>query len=1069
MSKKRFLKTKIFFVILLLLNIGTYAQVKVITGTVNDDKGKPLSKASIIAKGAQSGVTTTSDGHFSISVPESTTTLVISYLDFDTKEVDVQGKTNVIVTLTPADIKKLEDVVVNVGYGTQKAKDVTGSVGSVKASDIKDLPVQNVADAIQGRVAGVEVVQSNGEAGANTSQITIRGVSSLNQPNPLYVIDGVIQTSNPLNTNGGPTPGSGINPKDIASIDVLKDASAAAIYGAAAAGGVIIITTKKGQGKPVLNFTSRYGVTTPIVLKMLDTAQYYKLDALTTRSFQYADRDTLANSDWEKALLSNGIDQNYTISVSGSSPATNYYISGAYDNTKGIYLNNSSELYSFTLNTDTKLSDYFKVGEQISAYQRNTSPVDYATAPNDNPTAAPRSSPPFLTMPIMSIYGPTPGTYGSVPSATDGQFNVANPIAQIQSKTRNLLQDNIQANVYGEAKLLQYFTFKATLGYTIYSEIGNNYNGTYYDASGGVPISSLYKDQVSYRNLLNAYVLAFDKGYGKHFINALIGYEQYQGRYDALYTSETAVLPASYAYAPTGGTQFAIATGGYDPFPLVKSNFGRINYNYDGRYFASASVRRDADYIHFGPGKQAGIFPAFSAGWKINEEAFAKRALRKAKISYLKLRASYGEVGNNQIPAYKFLPGYSVNNYNITVSNANAASNATSFSNVTYNQNQIANPNIQWEDTKETNIGLDGEWLNGKVYYTVEWYNKKTTQLLYDLPLPVSSGFGDYWTNIGATRDRGVDIQLGYKDHYKALNYNIGFTGSFNSNEVINLDGVNNSPISGFTDEYSAGEQGPFGSYALTRTAVGHPFGQFWGLKAIGIYKENDPRLVNAPLSLNGVPPIAGDLIYAHSGKGNQITDSDFTYIGNPYPKFTYGLNISLNYKGFDLSMLWNGAAGVDIYNVVKSYAESPFRAYANTTTKVFSTSNLGGDGVITSAPSIGRWNGTSFVADRSSSTYMNYETPSSYFVESGNYFKLKNMQIGYSFSNKLLSKAHIRTARIFVMGNNILVITKYSGADPEIGSQNPSIYGGTTTRGIDGVYRYPNVRSYAAGLDISF
>jgi TonB-linked SusC/RagA family outer membrane protein len=1068
MSKTRFLKTKMLFIALLLLNAGVFAQVKTITGIVKDSTGKALSKASITtSKGAAKAVLSKDDGTFSIDVPSNTSAIIVSYTGYSDKVVGINGKANVDVILKTR-VEQLEDVVVQVGYGTQKAKDVTGSVGSVKGSDIKNLPVQNIADAIQGRVAGVDVVQSTGEAGATTSQITIRGVSSLNQPDPLYVIDGVIQHKNPLNANGGPTPGSGINPKDIASIDVLKDASAAAIYGAAAAGGVIIITTKKGQGKPVLSFTSRYGITTPIALKLLDTAQYYKLDAFTNRSFQYADRDTLANSDWEKALLSNGVNQNYTLSVSGSSPATNYYISGAYDNTKGIYLNNSSELYSFTLNTDTKLSDHFKIGEQISAYQRNTSPVDYAITANDNPTGAPRSSPPFLTMPIQAIYGTTPGTYGGVVSATNGQFNVANPVAQILSKDRNLVQDNIQANVYGEAKLLRYFTFKATLGYTIYNEIGNNYNGTYTDPSGGVPISSLFKDQVSYRNLLNAYVLAFDKGYGKHFINALIGYEQYQGNYEALYTSETAVLPASFAYAPTSATQVSIAPGGYDPFPLVKSNFGRINYNYDGRYFASASVRRDADYIHFGPGKQAGIFPAFSAGWKINEESFVKRTLRKAKISYLKLRASYGEVGNNQIPAYLFLPGYSVYNYDNSV-NGGAASNATSFSNVTYAQNQIANPNIQWEDTKETNIGLDGEWLNGKVYYTIEWYNKNTTQLLYNLPLPTSSGFASYYTNIGATRDRGVDIQLGYKDHYKALSYNISFTGSFNSNEVISLDGVNNSPISDGVDRYNSGELGPFGNYSLTRTAIGHPFGQFWGLKAIGIYQVNDPRLVNAPLSLNGVAPIAGDLIYAHSGKGNQITDSDFTYIGNPYPKFTYGINFSFNYKGFDLSMLWNGVLGADIYNSVKSYAESPFHAYANTTSKVFNTSNIGGDGIITSAPSIGRWYGTSFVPDRSSSSYNNYETPSSYFVESGNYLKLKNIQIGYSFSNQLLSKAHIRTARVFLMGNNVFVITKYSGADPELGSQNISSNGGTTTRGIDGVYRYPNVRAYAAGIDLSF
>jgi TonB-dependent starch-binding outer membrane protein SusC len=1065
MSKKRFLKVKILLVMLCAFNMA-HAQLKTITGTVKDEKGAPLANATVNATGAKA-VKTAADGTFSIAVPAATTSLIVSNTEFKDKTVDITTATTVDVELT-RNVTELSDVVVNVGYGTQKAKDVTGSISSVKGSDIKDLPVTNVADALQGRVSGVDVVQSNGEAGANTSQITIRGVSSLNQPAPLYVIDGVIQRPNPV-ANGGPTPGSNINPKDIASIDVLKDASATAIYGAAAAGGVIIITTKKGQGKPVINFSSRYGITTPIMLKMLDTAQYFALDKVTDNIFggyTPLGRDTLANSDWAKALFSNGINQNYSLSVSGSSPAINYYMSGSYDDQKGIYLNNSSELYSFTINSDLKISDHLKIGEQINGYQRSTSPVDYATSGSDNPTLAPRSSPPFLTMPIQQIYGSTPGTYGSiVPNTT---FAVPNPVAQILSKDRNVTQDNIAANVYAEAKFLQYFTAKATLGYTIFGEIGNSYNGTYYDPSGGVPISTLFKDQVSYKNLLNAYVLAFDKAYGNHFINALIGYEQYQGRYDALYTSETDVFPSAFGYTPTAGSILNISTGGYDPYPLVKSNFGRINYNYNGKYFATASVRRDADYIHFGPGDQAGIFPAFSAGWKMSDEYFMKRILKKAKISFLKLRGSYGEVGNSNIPAYKFLPGYGVINYS-TNNSATSNSTSSSFSSITYAQSQIPNPNIHWEDTKEVNIGLDGEWLNGKVFYTVEWYNKATTGMLYDLPIPASSGFSNYYTNIGSTRDRGVDILLGYKDKYKELNYAVTFTGSFNTNLVEELDGTNNSPIPGGDDSYGPGFIGPYGNQALTRTAVGHPFGQFYGLKVLGIYQVGDPRLVNAVRSQNGVSPVAGDLIYQHKTSGNQITDSDYTYIGNPYPKFTYGLNLSLKYKGFDMTMQWNGVAGVDIYDGVASYSEMPFYKGSNTTSKVFNASLLGTNGV-TNQPRIGRGSPGHFIWDsQSNQAYDNYGTPSSYFVQNGDYFKLKNLQIGYSFSNKLLERVHIRTARVFIMGNNILTITKYQGADPELGSQDLSINGGTTNRGVDGVYRYPNVRTYAAGVDLSF
>jgi TonB-linked SusC/RagA family outer membrane protein len=1058
MLKKRFLKAIMLFVMVLSLQVA-HAQLKTVTGVIKDDKGAPIAGATVKAEGSTEATKTADDGSFSIDVQPTTTSLVISSIGFAETKISVDKAST--VTLKHKDTE-LEDVTVNtvnIGYGVQKRKDVTGSIASVSGKDIKDLPTTNVAAALEGRVAGVDVTNSSGEPGTS-AQITIRGVGSLNQPNPLYVVDGVIQRTNPVSANG-PEAGANINPADIASVDVLKDAAATAIYGASAAGGVIIITTKKGLGtKPLMNLTTRYGITTPLVYKLLDKSDFIKLQTDINPGGYYATNlqpDTLPNTDWVKALYRNGVEQNYNLSIAGAAgpagvtPTVNYYMSGVYNKQKGVYINNSSELYGFKLNTDIKVSNRIKVGETIDAYQRNTTPVDYAIDPNST-VLSPRFNAPFVTVPTMAIYGPTPGSYGASPNGYTG----ANPIAQILSKTRNITQSNIQGNVYGEVKLPLSLTFRATLGYTIFNEQGNSYEAPYTAGSEVVSVGKLFKDFVSYKSLLNAYTLAHDKSYGNNNINALIGYEQYQGLYNAVYSGETNVQPAQYAYFPLSGFTSTIANGGYDPYPLVESYFGRINYNYSNKYYLSVSVRNDADYIKFGPSHQSGFFPAASAGWKISDESFFKKAV--PQINFLKLRASYGSIGNSNIPAYKFIAGYVPNS-------AQTFAPGVSTANLTNVQNAVANKEIQWETTTEANIGIDGEALHSKLFFTVEWYNKKTTNLLYDLPLSPSSGFTDFYDNIGSVDNKGVDIMLGYKDHVKELNYTLTFTGSFNKNKVLDLNGNDGNPIRDGFNSYgpgalSGGAQGIMNNAPLTYTSAGLPFGQFYGLKAEGIYQLNDPRLVNAP-KFQGHAPQAGDLIFYDKNHDGAITALDDTIIGNPYPKFTYGFNVNLNWKGFDLLMLFHGVQGVDIFNGVAPYSEGLWKpnGQSNTTSKVFGASNLGNNG-ITGQPQLGAGG---------SDPNGNYTNPSSYFVENGSYLKLQNLQIGYTFSNKLLSRAKIRNARLYVMGNNIFTITKYTGLDPELGSQNTLVNGGTTNRGIDGPYKYPSVRSYSVGLDLSF
>jgi TonB-dependent starch-binding outer membrane protein SusC len=1022
--------------IFILFSSHSFAQSRQVQGKVTDENRVALTGATVTTLNKAFAVKTDAKGEFTIPVPAGDTSISVSFIGFKTQSVSIIANNYVTVILNPQ-AATLDQVVV-VGYGTQKRKDVTGSIVSVKGEAIKNLPVQNVAEALQGRVSGVEVTKSSGEPGTS-AQITIRGVSSLNQPNPLYIIDGVRGS------------GDNINPQDIASIDVLKDASAASIYGAAAAGGVIIITTKKGQGStPVLNFSARYGVTTPNVLQLLDKNDFIALKKLTLNPTYVNNNqtDTFPNTNWVDAIFRNGTEQDFNLSISGSAPAVNYFVSGVHNDQKGVYLKNSSAFNGFRVNTDININKRIKIGEQIYGWERNTSPVDYGTPLGS--AISPRLNPPFRTVPTMSIYGAA-GEWGKNPPG----FSGPNIVGQILTKNRSNKQFNVQGNLYGEVKLPFDLSFRTTLGYTVYNEEGNDFQGVLRTDVDAVIKKGLSKSFVSYRNLLNAYTLAFDHAIKDHMINALIGYEQYRGTYNALFTNETDVGGSNFAYLPTSGTGFNIANGGYDPFPLVKSIFGRINYAYQGRYLLSVSARRDADFIKFGPGNQHGIFPAASAGWKISEEKFFSKFL--PVVSQLKLRGSYGVVGNSQIPAYRFLSAYDV------VSAQNFSQGGPAILN--YTQTNLSNSNIKWESVYETNVGVDGDMLKGKFYFSFDWYDKTTKDLLYKLPIPLSVGITDFYTNIGSVNNKGVDISVGYRNYIHKLTYNLGLTGSFNKNKVLDLDGINSNPIRTGNNNYGDGNatQGAMVGQALTYTRAGLPFGQFYGYKVEGIYSSEDQ--IDKHPQQPGKRANIGDLIFQDVNKDGIINDLDRTIIGNPYPKFSFGLSVNLNWKGFDLAMLFNGVTGVDVFNGVAPYSESVW-SDGNTTTKVFKASFLGTNG-LTGQPRIGVLDpsGLSYTPDPNG----NYTLANSYFVENGSYIKLKNIQIGYNFSNKILQRAHFKSARVYIMGNNLLTFTKYSGIDPELGSQDLSVNGGTTSRGIDSPYKYPSVKIYSFGMNLTF
>jgi TonB-linked SusC/RagA family outer membrane protein len=1049
MYKKQLLKKLLLCPILILFCCTAMAQNIAVTGKVTDEKGLPLPGVTVAVKGTTKGTNADTNGSFTITV-SSKDVLVFSMIGYTRQEESVGSRTVINVQLT-AEQQSLNEVVV-VGYGTQKRRDLTGSVGSVKGEVFKDQPITNPTDALQGRIAGVNIVKSSGAPDAAPS-IIIRGVSSLNQPAPLYIVDGVRVPD-----------GNNINVQDIATIDVLKDASSAAIYGAAAAGGVIVITTKKGSGgsgTPLVNFSARYGITKPKLVHLLDKNDFIKLENMVNpTAFQNADGtpkaglDTLANTDWVKALYSSAYEQNYNLSILGATPTVNYLVSGFYNRQKGIYINNYSNIGGARVNTDYKLAKWLKFGEQLAISQRKTAPPVGTEAQLHNA--------PFRTLPIIPVtdrfgnYGTVQQGYGNV-----SLFGGPNPVGSAANANALNYKNNLQSNVYADIILPYGFDLRTNVSYNYYQENQDYYQNAFVIGQTSSSTNSLTKTFIQSTQFLANEVLSWNHSYGKSNFSAIAGYEEIQNKYNNVVAAESSIGLPGYSFIQTSASNLSIQ-GKNDANGLIKSKFARLNYNFNSRYYLSGSIRQDANYTVFGPDKQKGTFRAGSAGWNISEEDFFKPLL--PVINNLKLRGSYGELGNSTINQYL---------YNLTYNQFQAtngiASGAQNFSPggpliIATSANGIANPDLHWETVKETSIGIDGEALHGSIYYTVEYYNKNTDGMLYNLTLPLSSGFtAPFLANVGKVNNKGWDVLLGYRHTGKDFSYDLSVNGGFNKNNVVSLSGAATDAIYDGYNYYSYGDAGfnPMSNQNLTITKAGLPFGSFYGLKSTGIF-QTDAQAAASPQKATAH---AGDLIYEDYNHDGKIDNNDRQVIGNPNPKLVYGISAKFSYKGIDVALLFNGIAGVDLFNGVKAYEQFPF-ADGNTTSQVFNDSFLGSNG-LTNQPRLGVKNPDgSFTLDPNK----NYQTVSSYFVENGSYLKLKNAQLGYSFSTGLLQKIKIRSARVFVMGNNLFTITGYKGLDPELGSAaSPLGYSGATTRGVDAVSQYPQTRIYSVGLDVNF
>jgi TonB-dependent starch-binding outer membrane protein SusC len=991
-----------------------------VTGTTLNDKGEPLPFVTVTIKGTNRSVVSNEKGIFSINV-EETDVLVFSSVGFETKEITVNKNTALTLRLTATNTV-LDDIVV-IGYGSQKRKDVTGAITSIKGEVLKNLPVRSVAEALQGRVAGVYVTNDNGAPGAG-ADIIIRGPVNIRGAGPLYVIDGIPFTD----------PGNSFNMQDVENIEVIKDASAAAIYGSKAAAGVIIVTTKKGKaGK--LQITANGSVGTRKALRL--PKLLLRDDFITARIANgndadaffgpASDRSKLPSTNWFDYLYRSSLEQNYGVSLAGGNDKSTYFMSANYNNQEGVRIDNFVKRYTIRINSDHKINTRLKVGQNF-----------YLSAQTEN-----GSSPPnqgllsYRTSPIMNVYDAANpiGGWGKNP----GYFSAGNDVSQELSNYNRSKSYEANLAVYGELEIIKGLKVRQNLAMK-YS--ANDYYFYEFPYDWGLirrNVTSFGKAYSKSLNYIANTTISYTKKINQHDFSLLAGYEAQNSINDNI---------SGYAQDPNGilsrnlgfvRNPLAVntATGTGDDLYRINSQFARLTYSYNDKYLFNANIRRDGVSTTFGPNNKYGIFPSVSFGWKAINENFIK----DSKIfSDLKLRASYGVLGNSDLPIFVFKSFYTAG-YPAVLGQNGPIVNSFNI------ETKLANSDIQWENVATTNIGADFGFLKNALTVSLDVYSRQTKQMVYSIPLPGSAGQGEkVETNIGEMSNKGLEFLINYNGKLgKELTYSVGINGAFNKNKILTLDPKLGGVIrDGLLNEIYYGD-------AATRTEPGRPLGQFYGWIADGIY-QTDADGAKGPLVYNdGYLSRAGDLIYRDLNNDGIIDENDQTFIGNPWPKLTYGINLGMQYKGIDLSVFFAGIKGVDIYNAQESFDHLFFNDY-NTTSDIFQASLFNGNGV-TNVP-------------RTTSDYdyaYNWAGISSYHVKDGSFLKLKNIQLGYTLSNKLTKNAHLSSARIFVMANNLFTITKYKGYDPEIA-------GGVVARGIDNsMERYPTTRLVTVGLNVNF
>ena len=1019
------LKRSAFIVLFLLANLSLMAQ-QIVTGVVKDTGGEPMSGVTVLVKGTTSGTLTGIDGKYSLPLPAGATTLIFSFIGMETQEVPIGKSTQISVTLIQVAVG-LNEVVV-VGYGTQKRATVTGAISTVTSDKITALPTPSLDQALQGRAAGVTVI-SNGAPGFDAT-IRVRGISTVNDANPLFVVDGVVSTS--INN---------ISPSDIESIQVLKDASTAAIYGSLGSNGVIMVTTKKGKaGAVVVNLDSYYGVQySDARYNVMNSAQYKEYatsGAFTTPSVytdpQYASRITGTETNWQDKIYQKGPMQNYDLSVSGGNEFATFRLSAGYLNQRGVVIKTGLERYNFRVNSDFK-KGRLKFGENLSLSYSAQDPL----ADNGGRSLLEHA---IKMAPYLPVYNASnPGGYQGPTTSVDGQ-DAENPVRIMELNSLKLNTQFILGNLYGELDILKGLKFKTNLGLQDQRTISNQLFPSYNDDNLGgnthrQTYANIFKNRATYTAFLFTNNFTYDLTLAeKHNIELLALTEYSAVNSTVMNTNSRNNL--SNDVNELSNTNPSLSSGTVYYYRI--SYLGRLNYNYDQKYLFSASIRKDAS-SRFGPNKRWGTFPSVSLGWNIAKEAFLSDV---SSLSNLKLRASWGKAGNDKISDYAYSSSLT-SNMNYDFNNALVVGTTAAGR---------PNPNLKWEEMTMTNIGLDLGLLKNKFTLSAEYYNNKSSDLLMQVPLPLSTGDwnGTIPQNAGSMQTKGFELSLGFNDFEGDFQWSANLNLGTFKNEVKSLGAA--SYISGFTFE---GED-------LNRCQVGQPAFYFYGWKFDGIFQTDaDAKayMGGTEKALNSAT--AGDFRIVDTNGDGKITPTDRTNIGNPFPKMTLGLDLNASYKGFDLNLFISGVYGNKLYNTNLFDLVSMDRLF-NADVKV-----------------LDRWTPTnpSNTIPRAGLVASNAQA-SSRFVEDGAYTKLKNITLGYTLPKNLLKNTFTKL-RIYVSAQNMICITKYSGLDPEVGRYTasgtslgqigaPQTTGQNYANGID-VGNYPIPKSIIGGIQVTF
>ncbi len=1031
----------------------TQSQGNQLQGTVVDENGEPLIGVSILVSSTKRGTVTDTDGNFDLDV-KAGAMLQISYVGFKTQTVKATDGMRIVMQYDDA---SLEELVV-VGYGTMKKKLVTGATAQVKGEEIAKLNTTNPLQAMQGQMAGINITSNSGQPGTSMN-VKIRGLGTVGDASPLYLIDGV----------GGDI--STVNPADIESIDVLKDAASAAIYGAQAANGVVLITTKSGkEGKAQISFDGYYGIQNVArKAEMLNSKEYMTImneqqinsnsqpyDFSKMKSI-YDPNGNIYDTNWvDKMFKNDATTQSYNLGITGGTAMSTYALSMGYMNQEGIVGGkdvSNYERYNFRVNSDHQVIDnLLKVGEQVSFIYNKTNGIGVGNQYNNSLRGA------FGASPLAKVYADKADDsfYGSPYAASDNSdwyMYDGNPYGSMMTNNYNMNKGtNFSGNVYAELTPLKGLKLRTVFGavystseYRSFTPLYHFSPYSYNDTRTGVNQNMNHGLTMTWTNTAQ-----YDWAWGEHAFNVLAGMES--SRYEGTYLGVNSAMLKSgfdtwqYAYinnatAASSADGLSVNGSPNDETRTV-SYFGRLGWNWKETYMINATIRRDGS-SRFASGKRFGTFPSVSAGWTVSNESFMESA--SSWLDFLKVRASWGQVGNQNIPNYRYLAPIKTTNTHYLFGNS-AYDDASSASNLaTYwgaYPSRLANADIKWETSEQFNAGIDARFIKNRLGVTLDYYIKTTKDWLVEAPILATAGTGAPYINGGNVKNNGIEFNVTWNDRIgKDFNYNIGVNGAYNKNEVGEIptsDGI----IHGSTNQLY--DNAP----EFYRAQNGHAIGYFWGYKTAGIFQnkqEITDWINNGNGVLQGADVAPGDVKYIDVNHDGVINDKDKVDLGNGMPDFTFGINLGFDWKGLDFSVQASGALGHQIVQSYRNHANSQ----ANYTTEI-----------------LNRWTGegTSNKIPRVTTTNVNWQF-SDLYVHDADFLRISNITLGYDFAKLLKNNDVFSQLRIYVQAQNLFTFTKYNGMDPEIGTYGTS---DSWASGIDVGY-YPRPRTFLVGANIKF